>query len=228
MGRRVRPAAIPDPLLGSPLMQRGGFAVVEGLLSPRTLADLLAEAQRRRQAAQLSDVAAADGEEGRGGRPARRFWSTLGGEVQAAFYRAPGMAELLSAWADMPVGPTGSHGSYSYYDRAGAFLGIHRDIETCDLAVITCLCDRLEGAAAATAATGEGGSLCLYPGRSQEPLSAIRRSPGEGTLGVRLKPGQTLVLLGGIVPHAVLPVAAEQARVVSVLCYRAGPGSTPA
>jgi hypothetical protein len=35
-----------------------------------------------------------------------------------------------------------------------------------------------------------------------------------------LTPGQTLVLFGGIVPHAVLPTAAGQVRIIAPLCYR--------
>jgi hypothetical protein len=43
---------------------------------------------------------------------------------------------------------------------------------------------------------------------------------------VPLRPGQTVVMLGGIVPHHVLPMAQGQVRVVSVLCYRALPDLT--
>lgn len=69
--------------------------------------------------------------------------------------------------------------------------------------------------------TGDGGRLCLYPDRLFEPLSIIRATPQQGAIKVRLDPGQTIVLFGGLVPHALLKVAAGQARIVSVLCYRA-------
>jgi hypothetical protein len=48
----------------------------------------------------------------------------------------------------------------------------------------------------------------------------VRRSPEQGVVGVRLEPGQTLVIAGGIVPHAVLPVVERQVRVVAICCYR--------
>jgi len=37
---------------------------------------------------------------------------------------------------------------------------------------------------------------------------------------VPLDPGQTVALLGGIVPHEVTPMAADQERIVAVMCYR--------
>ena len=33
--------------------------------------------------------------------------------------------------------------------------------------------------------------------------------------------GETIVLLGGILPHEVIPMAEGQERIVSVMCYRA-------
>ncbi len=110
------------------------------------------------------------------------------------------------------IEPTGELGTYSYYSRPGDFLAIHRDIVTCDVAVITCLSDSPDHAA--------GGALCLYPDRMFEPVAAIRATPSEGARVVRLREGQTIALFGGLVPHALLPVDADQVRIVSVLCYR--------
>lgn len=62
--------------------------------------------------------------------------------------------------------------------------------------------------------------LRLYPGRNAERITAIRASPDDGVLPLHLRPGQTLVLLGGWVAHSVASVAPGQARVVSALCYR--------
>lgn len=211
------PGEVAAALAASPLLRRGGFDVFEGMLDGAMLRSLLAEAQENRAAAQASDVLADDGEELRGGSPARRFLSASGGPFQDAFYQAPWMMELLGELLGMGVAPTGGRGTFSYYARPGDYLALHRDVEACDVAVISCLHDEpLEG---------DGGSLRLYPGRIAEPLSSIRRSPEWGALSLRLLPGQTLVLLGGLVPHTVLPVAPGQERIVSVLCYQALPGT---
>ena len=149
----------------------------------------------------------------RGGRPARRFLTALAGPTQAAAYGAPGMLALLSAAAGAAVEPTGDAGTYSYCGRPGDFLALHRDIETCDLAVITRLRDTLD-------ARRVDGARCLYPERCPEPPSRIRAMPALGALAVRVAPGQTLAILGGVIPHAPLPVAPGQERIVFIVCYR--------
>jgi hypothetical protein len=53
-----------------------------------------------------------------------------------------------------------------------------------------------------------------------EPLSAVRASPEDGALRLRLEVGQTIILCGGLIPHTLLPVAEGQERIVSVLCYQ--------
>lgn len=216
------PGEIPAALAASPLLRRGGFDVFQGMLDRAMLRALRAEALESRAAAQPNDVLADDGEEVRGGNPARSFLSASGGPFQDAFYQAPWMAELLGGLAGTRVVPTGGRGTFSYYARPGDFLALHRDVEACDVAVISCLQDGClqDGPGARD---GGGGSLRVYPGRIAEPLSAIRRSPERGAVVLRLLPGQTLVILGGLVPHTVLPVAAGQERIVSVLCYRALP-----
>src|SRR5262249_20313451 len=104
---------------------------------------------------------------------------------------------------------SGSQGSYSYYVRPGDHLGLHRDIEECDVAVITCLCE-----------TGGSGALQLYPDRVSEPLSRIRTTPRKGRRTIRLRAGETIVLLGGYVPHVTTPMGPRQKRIISALCYR--------
>jgi hypothetical protein len=193
-------------------MRRGGFGVYAGLVDGGVHEQLLAEAVSLSSTAEESLVEVSDGEEGRGGRPARRFLNCAGGAVQQCFYRAPGMSTFLRALTHASLQPTGDAGTYSYYARSGDFLALHRDIIACDVAVITCLRDAPEGAS--------GGLLCLYPNRLFEPLSAIRATPSHGACPIRLLTGQTIVFYGGIVPHALLPVDAGQVRIVSVLCYR--------
>ena len=194
-------------------MRAGGFRAFEGVHDRATFHALLNDALDRITRATASDEAQDDGEEVRGGRPARRFLTAPAGPIQAAAYGAPDMLALLSAAAGARVEPTGDAGTYSYYVRPGDFLALHRDVETCDLAVITCLRDTLD-------ARRVDGALCLYPERCHEPLSRIRAMPALGALAIRVAPGQTLAILGGVIPHALLPVAPGQERIVSIVCYR--------
>lgn len=186
----------------------------EGLFEDRFQQHLLTEAQMHYSQAVACDVAISDGEEERGGVPERRFLSSSGGVVQDSFYQARWVIEFLRELTVAELVPSGERGTYSYYVRPGDFLGIHRDIVMCDVAVITCLSN-------GTIDDGsDGGHLCLYPERIAEPLSAIRTTPEKGALKLLLKPGQTIVMFGGIVPHALLPVTHGQQRIVSVLCYK--------
>ena len=140
--------------------------------------------------------------------------SVEGGEVQDALYRCAGMAQFVGSLTGEPMRPTGVRGTFSYYDRGGDHLALHRDIDACEVAVISCLRDT------GGTSTRGGGHLCLYPTRVAEPLSAIRASPARGAVVCPLAVGQTIVLLGGVVPHVVLPIAAGRQRVVSILCYQ--------
>ncbi|HUQ30777.1 MAG TPA: hypothetical protein VM095_01600, partial [Pyrinomonadaceae bacterium] len=209
-----RPGALPSSIRNSRLMRTGGFEVFEGFLNREGFRLMLAEAVRLSSDAYVSDVPDSDEEEVRGGTPARRFRSVPGGCVQEAFYQSPWLIKFLSERCNTPLTPLGGRGTYSFYAQTGDYLAIHRDIEACDLAVITCLYDgpRREG---------HGGALCLYPTRLFEPLSTIRATPERGALVIGLKPGQTIVMFGGIIPHTLLPVSTGQTRIVSVLCYRA-------
>jgi 2OG-Fe(II) oxygenase superfamily len=196
-------------------MGQGGFAVFSGLIDAHLMQRLLAEAVCLSSTAVESRMDVSDGEENRGGAPARCYLNSPGGPVQHAMYRTPATLAFLRGLTAPSLEPTGEVGTYSYYARAGDFLALHRDIVTCDVAVITCLSDR--------PATATGGELVLYPDRCQETLSSIRSRPSEGAYRIRLREGHTLVFYGGIVPHELLPVSAGQARIVSVLCYRVGP-----
>jgi hypothetical protein len=206
--------ALPQPILRSRLLGAGGFIVFESLPDRLVWKGLRSEAANGVRQATLSVVLRSDNVEGRGGNPARCFLQTSGGEVQDAFYRSSQVANLLAELCCACVAPTGVRGTYSYYVRPDHHLALHRDIETCDVAVITCIC---------APPLGHQGGLCVYPGRMRERLSEIRANPRQGLVPVPLRAGETIVLLGGIVPHLVLPVRKGQARVVSVLCYRAIP-----
>lgn len=212
--RSLPPKSLPPLIRDSHLMRAGGFEVVEGFLDQKGYDLMLAEAVRLSSAAHVSDVTISDEEEVRGGAPARRFRSVPGGPVQEAFYYSPLMLAYLGERCNVPLTPLGGRGTYSFYAQGGDYLAIHRDIESCDVAVITCLYN-------APQRDAYGGALCLYPSRLFEPLSSIRKTPDEGAVIVSLEPGQTIIMFGGIIPHTLLPVSAGQTRIVSVLCYRA-------
>ena len=206
--------SIPAVVLESDLMKRGGFEVFEGLINTTTTNEMLSEALALLPEATDCQVQISDDEEVRGGIPRRRFANGRGGPLQQAFNTAPWLLGFLRGLTNPELIYTGEVGTYSYYLRAGDYLDIHRDIVACDVAVITCLYDN-------SSVDHDGGQLCLYPERCTEPLSEIRATPEEGALPVRLGVGQTIVMYGGIVPHALLPLAEGQTRIVSVLCFKA-------
>jgi len=209
-----RAESIPAAIRDSQLMKQGGCVVFEGLVNAQMRRDMLSEATALLPHATRYEVRVSDGEEQRGGRPRRRFISAQGGPLQQVFNTSPAVLEFLRGLTIPTLTYTGEIGTYSYYMDPGDYLDIHRDIVTCDVAVITCLHDRAKDG-------GDSGRLCIYPGRLSEPLSQIRATPERGAVKLRVEVGQTLVFYGGMVPHALMPVAEGQARIVSVLCYRA-------
>jgi hypothetical protein len=120
-------------------------------------------------------------------------------------------AEALSQVCELKLTATGG-GTYSYYEREGDFLALHRDVLSCDIAMITCLAAHVCGA--------QAGGLLAYPGGIRDPLSAVRASGRGAGTPVALAPGDTALLLGGLVAHEVTPAAAGQDRVVAINCYR--------
>lgn len=191
-----------------------GFAVTDGIPDAVTFESLRQEAWSAYATADRQECDADDGEDGRGGMPRRRLFSAGAGPAQDAWYHDPLLARQLSALCGMTITPSGSRGSYSYYAADGDFLDLHRDVETCDVTLITVLHDT-------TSAESASGALVLYPDRLGELLSEIRASPDVGAVAIKLLPGQSIVLLGGVVPHFVAPVVAGQARVISALCFLA-------
>ena len=208
---------IPRPMAESSLMRQGGFGVYAGFPDAAIFARLYEEAAQRYPTASAQEMWEDDLEERRGGRPRRSLLTVEAGPVQDQLYVTPWLSELLSVTCGVPIAPSGNRGSYSYYVRPGDFLDLHRDVETCDLAMITCLYETSPDSDAS-------GALALYPQRIHEPLSAIRARPSEGMVLVKLQPGQTLLMYGGVVPHLLLPVREGQMRVISVLCFQAAGG----
>lgn len=211
--KALLPEALPEVIRNSRLMKKRGFEVFDGLIDASTRMLLLFEAISFSSTARLSFSSIADSEDVRGGTPARCYLGAPGGPAQDALYHSEWMLHFLRQVTGTPLVPTGERGTYSYYARPGHYLALHRDIVTCDLALISCLND-------GPRIVNNSGMLCLYPDRIFEPLSAIRASLNRGAVGVQLKPGQSIVIFGGIVPHMLLPVTDQQTRIVSVLCYR--------
>lgn len=193
-----------------------GLAIVDSIPDPSTLEAMRVEAWAAYDDADRQECDTDDGEEVRGGMPGRRLYSAGAGPKQDAFYHDPRLALLLGDLCGMMVRPSGSRGSYSYYVVPGDYLALHRDVDTCDVTLITCLHDTSDPQSAS-------GALMLYPERLLDPLSEIRARPDDGAVVVKLLAGQSVILLGGVVPHCVLPVGDGQARVISALCFGAAP-----
>ena len=198
----------------SPELTGGLFAVFPGLIERSHFDHLRAEAIAAAGEATESRLVDDAADEWRGGAPARAYLSAPGGEAQQAIYGAPALADFLTGILGRSCRPTASNGTFNYYVRPDDHLSLHRDVAECDVAVITCL-HRLGSG------YGRHGSLVLYPGCAGLPLAAARAADAD-SLSVDLAEGETLVMLGGMVPHRLLPLAAGQERVVSILCFTAG------
>lgn len=215
---RAAVAAAPDTVRGSALLQAGGFGVYRGIVDAELTAGLRAEAERAWLGAGDATVAEDGADETRGGMPARRYLTAHGGPLQDALYAAPWLQRMLLELTGLELRPTGARGTFNYYVRPGDHLALHRDVRRCDLAMIA-------GLLADDPCRTGGGRLRLYPGRLDEPLSAIRATPALGAHEISLDAGQTLLLLGGLVPHTLLPTGDGQRRVVSIMCFRAAGGA---
>jgi hypothetical protein len=195
-------------ILQSRLFIAGGYLVVSGLFREETLQGLSAEANAVRPKALRSYVADSDETEG---CPARTYRSGAGGDLHWALHGCQQMAETLGRLCGVPVSAAGS-GTYCYYEQDGDFLGLHRDVLDCDIAVITSLTN-----STADASTGE---LVVYPQFIRAPLSTARSAGRACGTFVPLDRGQTIILLGGLVPHEVAPMRVGQERIVAINCYR--------
>jgi hypothetical protein len=209
---------VPKELSESPLLASGGYRVISGFIEGPTLRALLSEAEVVRPGAGRNEVAESSGTEGRGGSPARAFRSGPGSEIHWKLHSCPDMIAALGRICGVEVSVTGG-GTYSYYEYAGDFLALHRDVVKCDVAVITCL--SLMVADGTTVADGAVGGLHVYPEYIGHPLSRACAAGRDAGRPASLAPGETIVLFGGILPHEVTPMAAGQERIVSVMCYRA-------
>ena len=208
----------PVEVLMSRLFAAGGYLVVRGLFDEETLQGLQEEAERARVEAERMLVAESDGAEGRGGYPARAHRSGAGLELHWGLHGCQQMAETLARVCGLGVSATGS-GVYSYYEQTGDFIGLHRDVLQCDIAVITALTRCAEDCPA--------GELVVYPDFIREPLSVVRAAGRSAGISLPLDRGHTLILLGGLVPHEVAPTSPGQERIVAINCYRALTATPP-
>jgi hypothetical protein len=199
-------------LLDSVLMQRGGCVFIDNLLPPHLLTALCAEANERQDEARHTVWAGSHLTDWRGGDPARSYAGATGGPTQTSIFASPDLSSYLSDVCGLRLKFAGV-GSFSYY-APGDFLALHRDILTCDITLLMCLRDTAAG-------TPDRQGLRIYPAHARVPLTQLRSEDAPAHIDVHLERGQTAVLLGGIVPHEVLPMAAHQHRTVSVVCMTA-------
>jgi hypothetical protein len=200
-------------LEGSKLVSRGGFQIIPQLFNKPSLLAMFDEACRLFGSASEEQRDEADTEEWRGGLPPRKLLSSAGGPVQDRLYQAPALQALLSELIGVPVQASSNRASYSYYCRTGDHLALHRDVERCDISLIVAVSDNTDRQEA-------GGALIVYPEHMHHPLSAIRQHPERGAVSLKLAPGESCILAGGMVPHLVRPVAAGQYRITAPMCFR--------
>ncbi len=201
---------IETEISASPLHAAGGFIVVSAIFSQSEMAELRTEASNARATGNRQVFAEFVPCEERGGTPKRAFLSAPGSQTQWRLFSAPRLATTIKSITGLTVRPTGS-GSFTYYECEGDCLALHRDIETCDLAVITCIDEN--------STSSGGGRLLAYPQFINKSLEAARLAGPAAATPVWLRTGNTILLLGGMVPHEVAPTKAGEERIVSVMCF---------
>lgn len=213
-----------DPLralCAGPLGAAGGVAVIDAVPDPATCHAMAIEAHGAYAGSSRQECTDGDDADGRGGMPRRALQTASGGAVQDALYASPWLRAFLSAQCGVPIEPSGNRGSYSYYVQPGDFLDTHLDVDTCDVTLITVLQD-------ATDPNDRAGGLAAYPGLFGAPLRRIREAPQDGVAIVKARAGQSILILGGLVPHRVEPLGPAGQRIISALCFRAAAAPGPA
>jgi hypothetical protein len=209
-----------DRLRCGPLALAGGVAVVPGLPDAATRRAMAHEALGAARGTERQLSVNAYGDDGRWDTPARALANVPGGETQERFYTAAWLRQSLSAWCGASVVPTSGRGTYSLYTRPGDHLDLHVDVVTCDVTLITVVHD-------STPTDHPGGGLAVYADHVGVPLSQIRASSPPATSVIKAPVGHSIVILGGLVPHRVLPLGPSGSRVISALCFQAVHGVTP-
>jgi hypothetical protein len=199
-------------LLQGPVGSAGGVALIDELPDQRLLGALLEEALACYPGADRQDVTDDDNAAGRDGTPARHLYTAAGGPVQDALYAAPWLSDYLSSVCGATITPSGSRGSYSYYVHDGDYLGLHLDIETCDVTLVSVLRDD-------AGQQDSSGGLLVHARHLGSELHSVRSAPKDGLGLVKATPGQSIVLLGGLLPHETVPISPGRPRVISALCF---------
>lgn len=211
-GRERQPQKSQSPtataLARSPLAAAGGVAIID-LLDEVTLRAIQAEADRSYANNVEHRLETPPSDPWDRGNPDRWLRSAAGGPVLAMLMASRKLTEVLDAQTGIAWSPLSPQGSFSYYDQPGHHLGVHRDIERCDLTCIIC-CD-LTG-------TGSGSELMVYRSAVRTPLDHLRQGVVAGR-AVSLQPGQAALILGGLVPHKVTPVVGDLRRTVAPICF---------
>jgi len=208
---RTEPPLAPA-LLESTLLKRGGCVFIDNMLQPDLLTSLCAEANEQQEEAKHTVWPGSLQVDWRGGDPARSYAGANGGPIQMSIFASPDLATQLSEICGLRLRMAGA-GSFSYYEP-GDFLALHRDIVHCDITLLTCLRDTAPD-------TSDRRGLRIYPAYARMPLTQLRSEDNPSHIDIHLDRGQTAVLLGGIVPHEVLPMGEHQHRTVSVVCMTA-------
>lgn len=198
-------------------LNQQGILLMDGFLLADTFDNLRAESLSFLDYAHEHRAEVDGANEQRGGTPAMSLRIGSNGPLLSAFYSHPSMLSMLTHITGMEIKPSSSRGCFNYYMQAGDHMSLHRDVEGCEVTVITCLVEDC------VQAGSKGGMLRLYPERCHEPISSIRAKPEEGALTLRVQPSQTLVMYGGSIPHQLLPIEVGQRRIVSALCFSATP-----
>lgn len=198
----------------SQIVQNGGFVILPSLFENHWLSALTEECRQHRNIAEIQEKRSVDHTLWRGSNPDRFLANSQGGSVQTKIYQSGHLIKALAQLLGLVLKPTGSRGSYSYYDTPGHYLGLHRDIEKCDLTLITCLERKDPG-------LSESGALRVYHNCLKKDLSAV--SHQDQFTDFHLKPGESIALLGGYLPHEVLPAAPGFERKISALCFKFQP-----
>jgi hypothetical protein len=149
-------------------------------------------------------------EQARGGTPRRHLTSVNGGPFQQGLYLHRDLIRLLSKCVGAPVRPCGECATYSIYE-SGDFLDVHRDIPSCDIALISCVFDNNP--------SDDGGAIDVWFDDALTPLDVLRRGEGKPPARVAPRGGHTMLPHGGIMPHRVRRMAPGRLRVVSLMCF---------
>jgi hypothetical protein len=199
-------------IAGCRLMQCGGYTVTQSLLTDTQLRALQEDAAACAPHAVRMRLDESRDCEGRGGQPARAYRYAEGTGLQYEILTAPAFLRALTELVGLRLEALGA-GTYSFYDEEGDFLALHRDVEACDAALVTCLGNEPHRG---------GGLLRLHPRLADPSFRIIDTSPNasHAAIDLDLTPGESALLLGGIIPHEVTPTVADQRRVVSIACYR--------